>query len=329
MNADLPNSSKPASRSQPRGLLAWGRLLVLLCPFVAFPLTTSLAAQEQSQAAPTLSLTCTQFDPTQASVGLDWTIDGKVTEVEISRNGAVIARLSGGERSLNDIEIEFGIHRYTLKAEQEDGTRVEANCSISLLPAPVAKVFCTQLDPATPNVIITWRNGMEYDEIRVYHRKELDQILPGQTEKALRKDLPTGRFYIAISGVVDGVESKRVSCPGMLFSGSELKFTLKTKDTEATYDPTTGKGEVRVSVTAVEDRENPGYPNRIQGFQLATGYDPSLLAPVNIEPGAGLSSPDFFDGQLLPDGVTVGAIMSFRGEITLDLWRSPKKENRS
>jgi len=292
--------------------------------FIALALAPSLDGQEHSQAAPDLVLNCLQYDPTQASVGLDWTADADLTEVVISRDGKVIARFGGTERSLNDLEIGFGIHRYTLQGRSGDGTEVAVSCSISLRPAPVAKVFCTQLDPAIPHVIITWRNGMEYDEIRLYHGKELEQILPGQTDQALRENLPTGRFQVAISGVVDGVESKRASCPGKLFSGSDLKFTLKTKDTEATYDPSTGVGEVRVSVTAVEDQKNPGYPNRIQGFQLATGYDPSLLDPVNIEPGSGLSSPDFFDGQLLPDGVTVGAIMSFRGEVTLDL--SSEKE---
>ncbi len=322
-----------------RTLLAIGCacLLALICrahlevrwtPEVSWAQTLPLGGVKKKSLpagrVPPFPVTASQIEPTDTAVDLAWTTQTSVTRWTILRDGNLLTELPASARVHTDLEPDFGVRKYTVVGWREAERVCEGRCSYTLRPAPVATVFCTQLDPTIATVVIEWRNAMVYDEIRVFRRGILEETLPGDFQSTVSIGVPMGKLELGIVGVIEGVESTRVGCRGSLRDAPELGFSLKTVATVGRFDPATGAGTIRVGVTASEDPSNPGFPHDVQGLQLATDYNPKILTPISIEPGAGLSSPDFFDGQLLPDGLTVGMVMDFHGQVTLDL--SSEKE---
>ena len=301
------------------------------CLAILAGLTVSPLAPESPPVAhadepkpPVLPLVVGQVDPPDGTIDLTWTWSAPVTRWTIVRDEEPLLELPARERAYQDGEPDFGWRKYQVTGWDGDRRVCVGAGATRLLPVPVAAVFCTQLDPELATVVVEWRNTMIYDEIRVYRRKELLETLPGTQQATVSTGVPIGKLELAVVGVIDGVESPRVGCRGSLRSTPDLRFDLKAVAKVGKFDPATGEGTITVSVTAAENPSNPGFPHEVQGLQLATDYDRSLLTPVSIEPGAGLSSPDFFDGQLLPDGITVGVVMDFHGAVTLDL--SSEKE---
>lgn len=301
------------------------RFVFLGVLLVALALACPVRAQENPPKLPTLELTATQYDASLSTVDLEWTpgfgwtrivairLPKKPGESQIS-----LGELSGSADYATDTEPGFGTHRYRVEAFQGDRVVAREEVTIQVVPAPISAVFCTQPDPKISTLVVEWRNGMKYEEIRLYRGKTLAQTLPGSQSQTVVTEVHR-HDKISITGVILGEETTRAQCRSGLRDTPDLIFDLRTKATLSPPDPTTGKARVQVEVTAQEDSSNPGFPNEVQGMQLATDYDARNLVPVSIEPGAGLSSPDFFDGQILPDGVTVGVILDFHGNVTLDL----------
>ncbi|MGA1489640.1 MAG: hypothetical protein ACO4B3_11605 [Planctomycetota bacterium] len=265
-----------------------------------------------------------QFDPTLSGGDIEWECALPAETISVERAGGVIGRADVADGYLTDEAPGFGVHRYRVTAHGPDAPLATAEATITVLPAPLGGVYCTQPDPLTRTVVVEWSLPMEYDSLRVRHRDELIHTLPGRATRVVCPDLPRGRAMISVTGVVAGVESLPDSCRSNLTEPPSHRFTLRAADTVATYDPATGVATVQVRITAREEGAQPGEGTPVQGMQVGAGHDGSVMTPREISPGSALSSPDFFDGQLLPDGITVGAVLDFKGGTTIDL--STEKE---
>jgi len=264
------------------------------------------------------NLACAQTSPTGSAVGLSWTNPIAYDSIAVRRDGAVIANLAGSATGYADVT-SFGAHTYTVQATDNAIPSAEIPCVIDLLPAPVSAVTCQQPNPAVPSATVSWVNGMAYDSVRVYRQGTLVATLAGSATSHTLTSLAYGLHTLEIAGVVGGVESADVDCLVDVLPPPPLAFTFRLLDATGSYDVASGVGSVDVSVTASESPANIGYPNPVSAFSMGVSYDPAMLEVSGLQPGAGLSSPEFFNGQLLADSVTIGAVMDFEGQIVLEL----------
>lgn len=94
-------------------------------------------------------------------------------------------------------------------------------------------------------------------------------------------------------------------------------FILTAVDQTVTFPEATGASSFTASVTLEEDPDAPGYPNDTQGFSFGVSHDPSILTVTDGAGGAVITDfmggigPDYFDANLLADGITFGCVYCF------------------
>ena len=178
----------------------------------------------------------------------------------------------------------------------------------------ITSLSCTQ--GTAISVELSWTNGETYDEIQITRNGSLIQVVSGTDTSYFDVGGAAGnRVYSVIGVCTQGEASAVCSIDVQQPSG----FTLVAPQVSSDFDSLTGVGSVSLALSALEDSNNPGYPNATQGFSLSLENDPTTMTPVSVLPSAALqqlnssTGPDFFTEAIYSNGITLGVVYSFQG----------------
>ncbi len=265
------------------------------------------------------NLTCVQMGPTIGAVSLSWTNPTAYDSIIVRRDGQLTATLGGGSTSFNDMASGFGTFGYTVQGTMGASVSAEIPCNVDVSPAPVTGVSCFQDTLATTNVNVAWTNGMAYDSINIYVDGSLSTSLAGSSTTHTLTGLSLGFHTVEIGGVLTGVESDRVDCTVEVLATPAPNFTFQFDSATGTYDPTTGIGSVDANFRSEEDPTSIGFPHAVQGWSVSATSDPGVLTVSQIVASPLMNTADFFNGEFLSNGFTIGAVISFSNLFTIEL----------
>ncbi|MDE0959964.1 MAG: dockerin type I repeat-containing protein [Planctomycetota bacterium] len=265
------------------------------------------------------NLSCDLGATATPSVILAWTNPETYTSIVVRRDGATLATLSGGATSYIDVSASYGTSTYSVQAEQGAIPAAQIPCQINILPLPQANFSCSQPDPESSQVQLTWSNGMDYDSISLTRNGVAVATLPGSTTSYSDNGAAMSSHIYNIDATVDGVTTAGLECSITVLPPPPLGFTLTAPSIGAGFDPGTGTGSFSAILSATESTSNTGYPNPVSGYSVALVFDGSLLMVTSLDDSVVPVALDFFDGQFGDGWVTAGAVVSFTGASSLDL----------
>ncbi len=150
------------------------------------------------------ALTCT-INGNSADLG--WTNSHTYDNVQISRNGLLIATLPGSAVTFQDTP-GAGNHEWAVTAILQSANSPAVLCSGTILPVAPANLSCSA--PGS-TVSLTWTNSETYDSI-VVRRDGVDlATLPGSNESFSAVVQP-GIYTYSVRAAVASVESSETSC---------------------------------------------------------------------------------------------------------------------
>ncbi len=253
------------------------------------------------------------------TVDLSWSNNGPYTGIEITRDGSVIAMLSGSTTSYSDSPVALGAHTYGVTAMNGGSTSFTQTCGVSVEADGVSDVACNQVGSGS-SVSLSWTNNDPYGSVEVRRGGSVIAVLTGASTTYLDSPVLAGSYTYSVEGLVGAAGTGAVECDVTVLPPPPptLLFSFEAGDATVTYDPSTGAGSGSSMLTAVELGSSPGYPNAIGGWSMAVGFDASLVSVSGVDQPAGLSGVDFYQATVWSGGVTIGIIESFLG-LTTDL----------
>ncbi|MBN1420378.1 MAG: hypothetical protein JXP34_16490 [Planctomycetes bacterium] len=154
-----------------------------------------------------LSCSASGFD-----VQLSWINGYAYEEVQVFRNGGIVATLPGTTSTATDTVPSVGNYQYWVRGLYRevlsDGTTDECAVTIDVTP-PVQNLQCA-VEGWT--VTLTWQNPATYDEVKVYRGGSLIATLPG-SPATYQEDVPgPGDYTYAVVGAKGGVDAEAAEC---------------------------------------------------------------------------------------------------------------------
>jgi len=264
-------------------------------------------------------LTCELGSTMSPSVDLSWTNPETYTSMTVRRDGAILATLSGSATSYTDGNASYGFTSYSVQAEQGATPAAEIPCEINITPQPQSNFACSQPDPDTNTVLLTWTNGMAYDSI-VLQRNGIDiATLGGMDNTYSDTGASISTHLYTLTASAGGTSPASLECSITVLPPPPLGFTVIAPSVSAGFDPISGTGSFAATLSAIEDSSNSGYPNGVSGYSLAMVFDGSLILATSLDSSVVPTSLAFFDGQYGDGWVTIGAVIDFNGVTTLNL----------
>lgn len=160
---------------------------------------------------PVTNLACVQD---VLDVDLTWTNNGAYDQLEVRRDGVVIATLPGGTTSYTDAGPGSGNYSYTVAAQvgQEESTR---SCVIQVSTVnPVTALTCEQIDS---DVVLNWTNGGgvgggNYDFIQITRNGAGIDLIPGTQDSYVDQGAPDGIQTYGVIGLIGADQSAVTNC---------------------------------------------------------------------------------------------------------------------
>ncbi len=264
-------------------------------------------------------LSCDLGATTSPSVDLSWSNPETYTSIIVRRENTVIATLSGSATSYTDANAAYGFTTYSVQAEQGAIPAAQIPCQINIVPQSQGNFSCSQPDPESSQVLLTWTNGMDYDSITLIRNGVEIASLPGTTTSYSDNGAALSSHIYTMTATVGGVSTAGLECAITVLPPPPLGFTLNAPNIGAGFDPGTGAGSFSVTLTGIESSANTGYPNSVSGYSLALTFDGSLVLVTALDDSVVPTPLDFFDGQFGDGWVTAGAVVDFTGSNTIDL----------
>ncbi len=185
---------------------------------VSYGVTGSLAGLDAPESTcattvalpPIATLSCTVLG---ADVGLTWTLGGTIYDaIELRRDGAVIASLSGTATSFVDLAPPGGSRVYSLTPSLGGTSATSTDCSASVPPAAVVGIACALVDPCSCLAEAAWSNAELYDAIEVRLDGSLVATLPGSATIASIALPGNGTFNLCVRPIIDGIDGADSCC---------------------------------------------------------------------------------------------------------------------
>ncbi|MCA8962104.1 MAG: FG-GAP repeat protein, partial [Planctomycetes bacterium] len=140
-------------------------------------------------------------------VTLTWTNGAAYDQIEILRNGALLAFLPGTATSFIDTVIP-GSYLYSIVGTGPSAVSAAATCEVIDPGAPFG-LSCSAIDGAAT---VAWTNGAPYDTVEVSLDGTLLETLPGGAVGTTIPDLATGVHTICVAGTIGGDVSSPACC---------------------------------------------------------------------------------------------------------------------
>lgn len=143
------------------------------------------------------------------SATLGWTLGDAYDELEVLRDGSVIATLPGTATAHTDAGAPAGSRTYTVLGRAGGVSSAAAACSVTVSPAAVTGLACAGGVGSTQ---LTWTNGASYDAVEVLRDGALIASLAGSATSHTDASAPAGTRVYTVRGILSGALSATVSC---------------------------------------------------------------------------------------------------------------------
>jgi hypothetical protein len=265
------------------------------------------------------NISCDLGATVSPSVDLSWSNPETYTSIIVRRENTVIATLSGSATSYTDANASYGFTTYSVQAEQGAVPAAQIPCQINIVPQSQGTFSCSQPDPESNQVLLSWTNGMDYDSISLTRNGVDIADLPGTTTSYSDNGAAISSHIYTLTATAGGVSTAGLECAITVLPPPPLGFTLNAPSVGAGFDPGTGTGSFSASLTGIESSANTDYPNGVSGYSLALTFDGSLLLVTSLDDSMVPTPLDFFDGQFGDGWVTAGAVVDFTGSSSIDM----------
>ncbi len=282
-------------------------------------MTFTVAAPSGAFLPAVQNLSCTVGATSDPSVDLSWTNGASYTAITIRRNGVILAVLGGTATSYSDTDASYGNSTYTVQAEDATSPAAAIPCDVLITPLPQSNFSCTQTDPDSNAIDLSWSNGMTYDAITLSRNGTVIANLGGNATQFTDTAATISTHLYELTATVGGFDGDTQSCNITVLPPPPLSFTISAPSVDAGYDPATGIGDFTANVSGIESASNTGFPNDVSGYSLAMVFDGSLLVVTGLDDSVVPTPLDFFSGQWADGEVTIGAVVSFLSTTWLDL----------
>ena len=215
--------------------------------------------------------------------------DTEYENIDVYRDGAVIASLPGTAQIYIDENVSFGGHTYMLVQRGDRTTTLPTSCSINVLQPPY-QPFCSAAPDANNENIaqLNWSNGPDtpYQEIRIYRDGTLLQTLAGDAVSTT-DTIDPGRYVYEIEArtdrnraisdrasceVTDPIAPDNLTCASETNSAGEHHVTFTWNNTDA-YD------QIIIEFGPADGSSPPVQIDLIPG--TATSYNDTVDNPGN------------------------------------------------
>ena len=265
------------------------------------------------------NISCDLGATVSPSVDLSSSNPETYTSIIVRRENTVIATLSGSATSYTDANASYGFTTYSVQAEQGAVPAAQIPCQINIVPQSQGTFSCSQPDPESNQVLLSWTNGMDYDSISLTRNGVDIADLPGTTTSYSDNGAAISSHIYTLTATAGGVSTAGLECAITVLPPPPLGFTLNAPSVGAGFDPGTGTGSFSASLTGIESSANTDYPNGVSGYSLALTFDGSLLLVTSLDDSMVPTPLDFFDGQFGDGWVTAGAVVDFTGSSSIDM----------
>ncbi|MDE0960764.1 MAG: integrin alpha, partial [Planctomycetota bacterium] len=109
------------------------------------------------------------------TVDVTWNNRAVYDEVDLFKDGVLLATLPGGTEAYTDSGVAYGDHNYSVRGRRRGINTVKRSSDIQVL-IPIAALDCTSLHR---DISISWTNSDNYDLIDLYRDGVLQSTVPG------------------------------------------------------------------------------------------------------------------------------------------------------
>ncbi len=247
---------------------------------------------------PVDQLSCLQ-DP--GGIALSWVNHGNYDELQISRNGTVVANVLGSLNTFLDTSPATGVSIYSVRAFNGAlGSSTAPTCAISVLPAPITDLNCALVDPCSSEVNATWTNGELYDSIQVSVNGVATSSISGFLSQLTLPLAGPGSYTIELTAVKQQIPAESVACQVVVLDNSATApislATAVNPDTctanltwvnQGTYGSlqltVSGEAPIVLDPSATTAVINLSGPGSVQACLEATTECGTAIAPICVD----------------------------------------------
>ncbi|MGE4631551.1 MAG: integrin alpha, partial [Planctomycetota bacterium] len=204
-----------------------------------------------------------------STVSLGWSNGGDYDTIAVSRDGLLIATISGELETYTDEQVPFGDHVYTLRAKLRLGITAPESCGLRVLASPENMTCVGEAD----QVRITWDNpATAYTNIEVRRGDDLIETLSGDDTEYVDLGRSPGEYSYSLEGTHGSSRSDSSDCETVIPEPVNTLGTNLLEGTNAllTWAPTDTDVE---SVEIFRD----GLAIAIVPASITSHIDPNLL----------------------------------------------------
>ncbi len=142
------------------------------------------------------------------TVTITWNNRAFYDEVDLFRDGSLLATLPGQTEMYIDTNVAYGDHHYSVRGRRRDINTVKRGSDIRVL-VPIAALDCTSQHR---DVSISWTNSDSYDHIDLYRDGGLVTTLPGGSSSYHDNDVSSGIHSYSVVERGDRTTTLSTSC---------------------------------------------------------------------------------------------------------------------
>ncbi|MEM7260579.1 MAG: hypothetical protein AAF488_01220 [Planctomycetota bacterium] len=217
---------------------------------------------------PVTAVTCVSAG---GDVTLSWANNAAYENIEIKRDGAVIANLAGGMTSYLDPNPGSGVYSYSITGTIAPDDSPPTACSVTVSNVnAITGITCEQIDE---DASLNWTNNggvfsPTYDSIEVARNGVVLAVLPGTATSYLDVDADPGNTTYILTAVIGGEASAPTPCTMTIINTNVTDLVLRFDATlsgdddsaQAIYDALIANVQVPilVDIASIDDLTTQG-----------------------------------------------------------------------
>ena len=237
-------------------------------------------------------------------VSLSWTNNDNYAEIEVSRDGNVVATLPGDATSFEEQDVPVGSYFYDIVGIDGADNSNPAFCALNVVGLPIpANLDCSETGG---DVTLAWSNPFAYTSIEIYRDAQLIGTLPGDATSYIDAGLTNGGYLYQIVAV-EGSNQVSTECNVVVLGGPTTGAVIVWKPNAGSGGDGLALALVSNGMSVVEETNLSAQP--LAAFDacfVALGMYPNNHAMTGTE------------GQLLADFVSAGGRVYFEGGDTFN-----------